>query len=267
MLQPHSFLWHYLWLGPHVLQAVLAVLLWRRGIHRQFPFFFAYLVYEASEEITLWTMDVVPLSWVSALAWWRAFFAGAAIEELLKLAVIWELLAHFVRPRPAEAKLGKRLISSTGAVLVMLAVLAAHYTPMVHWQLMLISYAHVFLMAAYIVLSGLMLVLFLFAAYRKMTWDWRALGIALGFAIVWCEHLATWSLTAHGLAAGRAYLLDFLNMGTYHVCVLIWFYYLLSPARASAAVANAPAVSKTTGDEHDGTSDWRLRWAWLLSKS
>jgi hypothetical protein len=45
MLYRHSLLWHYLWVGPQVLQLVLAALLWRRGFHKQFPFFFTYLVY------------------------------------------------------------------------------------------------------------------------------------------------------------------------------------------------------------------------------
>ncbi len=30
----------------------------------------------------------------------------------------------------------------------------------------------------------------------------------------------------------QAYLLVFLNMATYHVCVLIWFYYLLLPQKS-----------------------------------
>lgn len=32
MLQPHSFLWHYLWAGSDVLLLALAVLTWRRGL-------------------------------------------------------------------------------------------------------------------------------------------------------------------------------------------------------------------------------------------
>ena len=48
---------------------------------------------------------------------------------------------------------------------------------------------------------------------------------------MFCEHMATYSVMATGaLPYNRYYLLDFLNMATYHVCVLIWFYYLLVPA-------------------------------------
>jgi hypothetical protein len=72
----------------NVLRAVLAVLLWRRGLHKKFPAFFIYLIYRAMEQFTLWTMDVLPEPWVSAPAWWRVFFVGVVIEDFTKLAVI-----------------------------------------------------------------------------------------------------------------------------------------------------------------------------------
>jgi hypothetical protein len=171
-------------------------------------------------------MDVVPLSWVSAVAWWRAFCVGAVIEEFVKLAVIWELFSR-LKDRPPLAKSDNRLFLGTGATLVVIASLAAVHTPMVHRELMLISRTHVFVMAAYVVLSGLILFLFVFAAYRGLTLGRRSLGIGLGFGIVWCEHMATWALIASGTLIESSYLLDFLNTATYHVCVLIWFYYLL----------------------------------------
>jgi hypothetical protein len=37
---------------------------------------------------------------------------------------------------------------------------------------------------------------------------------------------------ANGGLMDKRHLLDFLNMATYHVCVLIWFYYLLVPEKS-----------------------------------
>src|SRR3984885_15892460 len=102
MLQPHSFLWHYLWLAPQILQVVLAVILWRRGIHRRFPVFFTYLVYGALEEFTLYGMDVLPS--VSAVRWWRVFCVGLVLQGFIRLAVLGELFFHLLRSRPAIAK-------------------------------------------------------------------------------------------------------------------------------------------------------------------
>jgi len=43
---------------------------------------------------------------------------------------------------------------------------------------------------------------------------------------------------ANGAVSNAArYNLDFLNMATYHVCVLIWFYYVLVPQKVVAKCA------------------------------
>ena len=44
MLQAHSLLWDYLWVGPNVFLLVLAIFIWRRGLWRQFPAFLAFAI-------------------------------------------------------------------------------------------------------------------------------------------------------------------------------------------------------------------------------
>ncbi|MGB2605282.1 MAG: hypothetical protein WBC78_16920 [Candidatus Sulfotelmatobacter sp.] len=242
MLQPHSFLWHYLWVGPHVLQAILAVVLWRRGTHKRFRFFFAYLIYEASEELTLWLLDWLP--GISAEAWWSAFCAGAVIEGLLKFAFVLELFLHLVRSRPTEAKLGKLLIGCTGAVLVALAAWAAAHAP-VAATFPLSSYGHILGQTIFMIYCGLLLFIFLFAAYYHVAWNSWSFGIAVGASTTACVHLATWAVFANIGWFAKGYLLDFLNMATYHVCVLIWCYYLLSPVHPSTATVAAVSETKT----------------------
>lgn len=235
MLQPHSLLWHYLWIAPQILQTGLAIFLWRRRLYKLFPFFFAYLAFGALEQLTLYAMDVLPS--VSSEAFWKAFWVGSIIEGTIKFGVIGELFFHLLQSRPVIAKLGSRLISGAGAAFVLMAVAAAAYTPIVHRQLLLISRAHVLLQSSYVVDCGLALFLFLFAAHFKLIWNHEAFGIALGFGIVWCEHMAAWALSANGAWLDKSYLLDFLNMATYHLCVLIWFYYLLVPQKSATTSA------------------------------
>ena len=231
MLQPHSFLWHYLWLAPHILQLALAVLMWRRGLHKLFPVFLAYLIFEASEEFTLYAMDVIPS--VSVDAFWRAFSFGLVIEGILKCGVVGELFFHLLRSGPALAKVGSRLISGAGAVLVLLATLAAALAPQDPAQYALINRAHILLQSLYIVECGLILFLFLFAAHFKLAWNPRAFGIALGFGILFSQHMGAWAVMASATWVDNGHVVDFLNMSTYHLCVLIWGYYLLFPRKSA----------------------------------
>jgi uncharacterized membrane protein len=237
MLQPHSYLWHYLWLGPQVLQVCLAVLLWRRGIHQLFPVFFSYLVFEAIEQFTLYGMDVLPS--VSTETWWFACSVGLVLEGFIRIGVMGELLFHLLRSRPAIARVGGRLITCAGAVLVLLATLAAAYAPVDSQQFAIGYRAHILQQTLYMIECGLILFLFVFTACFKLTWDRATLGIGLGRGISSSVHLGTWAVMANGGLPQSRHLLDFLNMATYHVCVLIWFYYLLVPQK----IATTSAVS------------------------
>ena len=48
-MYPHSFLWHYLWIAPHALQFVIAIIMVRRRKFREYPVFFAYTVFQIVE--------------------------------------------------------------------------------------------------------------------------------------------------------------------------------------------------------------------------
>jgi hypothetical protein len=235
MLQPHSLLWHYLWIGPNILQAVLAFLLWRRGLHRRFPVFFAYLIFGAIQECILYVMDVVPLG--SERAWWLAFTVSLVIEGTLRLAVTGELFFHQLRSRPTVAKVGGRLITSVGALLVLLATVAVAYAPVDSHQFALGYRAHLLQQTLYMIECGLILFVFAFLAAFKLSWDRANFGIGLGRGISASVHLGTWALMANAGLAQSRYLLDFLNMATYHICVLIWFYYLLVPQKSATTSA------------------------------
>jgi len=229
MLRAHSFLWHYLWAVPNILLAVFAVLAWRRRVSKQFPIFITFAIVMAVEQLTLYAADLVPS--IGPFTWWRIFWAGLLIEALVKFALIGEVFGRVFGLYPSLAKLGKLLISGVGVVLVFAAAATAAYTPKdnSYW---IVSGAHLLEQTTYIIECGLILFLILFAAYFKVQWNRFAFGIVLGLGISACVHLAAWALLANGnLAPQYRVYLDFTKMAAYHLCVLIWFYYLLVPQK------------------------------------
>ena len=227
MLQAHSLLWHYLWIGPNVLLLALAFLLWRRALHRIYPFFFAFAVVGPIGQFTLYVADMMPS--VSAEAWWRIFWADLAIGALLKFAMIAEIFGRVFDSYPAIAKLGKFLIRAVGVLSTMAAVVLAAYASN-DSQFGIIAGAHVLEQTVYLIQSGLLVFVFLFSAYFGIRMGRSTLGIAIGLAILVCVHLATWAVAANGLLPPtRRTVLDFANMITFHACVLIWLYYSLVP--------------------------------------
>jgi hypothetical protein len=228
MLQAHSLLWNYLWPAPNVLLFILGLLMWRRRLHKQYPFFFYFALLSSVEQVTVYVTDVMPS--VPPETWWRIFWVGLLVEGLLKFALIGEIFGQVFGAYASLAKLGKFLIRGVGVALVLTSALAAAYARE-DSPYGLINGAHLLEQTSYLIASGLLLFIFLFSSYFRLRPTRQIFGIMLGLAISSCVHLATWAIAANaGLPAARRIVLDFVNMGTYHVCVLIWCYYLLVPA-------------------------------------
>ncbi len=239
MLQAHSLLWHYLWVAPNILLLVLAVLIWRRKLYSQFPVFLFFAVVTAIGQLTVYAADLIKS--VSAGEFWHIVWVGLLAEALVKFALIGEIFVRVFGLYPSLARLAKLLVNGVGVALVLLATTTAAYTPKdnINW---IVSGAHILEQTIYLIECGLLLFLFVFAAYFKLRWARSAFGIAFGLGISGCVHLATWALMANGnFSAHYRIFLIFLNMLTYHVCVLIWFYYLLVPQKSVVTPAAQPS--------------------------
>jgi multidrug transporter EmrE-like cation transporter len=237
MLQAHSLLWHYLWVAPNFLLLVLAFFLWKRGVRRQFPSFFAYAILSAIGELAVYAADVLPF--VAPENFWRVDWASLILEGVLKFVLIGEIFAQVFGSYSYLAHLGKVLIRAVGVFLVLGAAVAAAYAP--KYELVrIVAGANLLEQSTYLIESGVLVFIFLFASYFHLRWSRPIFGITLGLGISACVHLATWAVFANGeLPRSEKVILVFLNMATYHVCVLIWFYYLLVPQKVATKSAVA----------------------------
>src|ERR1700689_3850479 len=98
MLQPHSLLWHYLWVAPNVLLVVLAFLMRRRGLHREFPAFFCYAIFQAGGGRAGYAIDVCPS--ISGPVYWWGYFVFLVVEVFVKFIVIGEVFPPVLRQCP-----------------------------------------------------------------------------------------------------------------------------------------------------------------------
>lgn len=232
MLQAHSFLWHYLWVAPDVLQLLLCFFLWKRRLIREFPAFFTFLLLTSVGELTLYAADLLPS--VSGLTYWRMVWAEDIVESVLKFAVIAEIFARVFGAYASVARLGKVLIQWSGATLVFAAALAAGNAPRrpVVW---IESGANLLEQSIFLIECGVLVFIFLLSFYFHLRWPRKVFGIALGLSLSACVYLATWALIINaGLPVEKRDLLVFLRGTTFHLEVLLWFYYILVPERAPA---------------------------------
>jgi hypothetical protein len=211
--------------------------MWKRRLIRQVPVFFAFAILTAVTELSEYAADVIPT--VSAATYWRAHWANLLIQGVLKFALIGEIFAHVFGSYESIARLGRLLIRALGAILVLAAGLAAAYTSQ-NSSHGIISGAWLLDQTTFIVESGLLVFIIVFSLYFHLVCDRRLFGITLGLSISSCVHLASWAILGNlGPLDPKRMILVFLNMATYHAVVLIWFYYLLVPSKATAG-ATAP---------------------------
>lgn len=232
-MQPaHSLLWHYLWVAPDVLQLLLCFFLWKRRLIREFPAFFAFLLLTSVGELTLYAADQLPS--VSGLTYWRMVWAEDIGESVLKFAVIAEIFARVFGAYASVARLGKVLIQWSGAILVFAAALAAGNAPR-RPVVGIESGANLLEQSIFLIEGGVLVFIFLLSFYFHLRWPRKVFGIALGLSLSACVYLATWALIINaGLSLEKRDLLVLLRGTTFHLEVLLWFYYMLVPERAPA---------------------------------
>jgi len=234
MLQAHSLLWHYLWIAPNLLLLLLAATLWRRGIRECLPVFWAFAVLSSLGQLAVYAADVIPT--ITPATFWKVAWASLVVDGALKFLLIGEIFEQVFGRYGSIARLGKSIIRALGAILILTATLAAALAPQ-DGRFGIVSGAYMLDQTIYLVECGFLLFIFLFASYFHLSWARPWFGITLGLSISACVHLAAWAILANGgLPDSKRVLFVFLNMATYHACVLIWFYYLLIPHSVSENV-------------------------------
>ena len=233
MLQPHSLLWHYLWVAPSAVLAVLSFVMWKRGLHRKFPAFFCYVIFEALGGGVIYAIDVSRS--LSATVYWWSYFFFLLVEILIKFAVIGEVFTHLLRHYPPLGNLARFLVSAVGTLLVFTAtVLGAYANPSLS---LLVSATRIMGRSVSVVQCGLILFLFVFAAHFHLKWERAVFGVTLGFGIIASFNLAYWALMAGWFLGDHSFFLDFLSMAIFHICALLWCYYLLVPQKVAITSA------------------------------
>jgi len=236
-MQAHSLLWHYLWLAPHAFQAAILVVMIRRRLLHDFPVFFTYTAWSATLGLVLFILD--HLSSVSPALYWQADWVEMIGSIILRFGVVWEIFAQIFKPYPAIWEVGKLVFRWAAVVLLLVGVAVAVYSPapQVPW---IISGALVIDRAISIIQCGLLLFLFLFSSYFGLSWRSYVFGIAAGLGIFATVQLIASSIWLQSSPYSPTDIFSFVKTATFHCCVLIWLFYLVTKEPARRPVAELP---------------------------
>ena len=218
---------YLLWILPQLLIAAVLFRLIRRGLQRQLPFFFSYLLCQLAQFIALFTINWLP--GVSIYCYHWVLVGTQAVLVLLKFGIIYELTRELLISHSSLPGILKPLLRWISAGLLLTAVAVSATFAASGMERVEILY-HALDFSSAIIQCGLLITLFLFTRALHISWRSSTTGIALGFGIFAAIGLTT---SAFHPAAGTypGIIVDVINMAAYQLCVMVWLGYLFLPER------------------------------------
>jgi hypothetical protein len=245
------FIWTYLWVTPHVLLALVAVVMYRSHRHRDFPVFFGYLLFEIVQFCALFAM--VRFVSVSASTYQHVDLLGRAGSIAFRFAIIQEVLEASVAHCPALRRTTTWMLKCAAVFLALLAALfiGAAYS----WNLReMIFPAYAVKHTLNIVQCGLLALVVLWYRFLRLKMPDLVIGIALGMGLV--AGLDPLLDSLKDFRSLNPQVVDLLQMGAYHVAVLIWLRF----AMVQNESISYPDVASVLGARKSVVELERLIW-------
>jgi len=224
MSEKVKVLYYALWIAHPVLQMGIAAIMLRRGLHRKFKFFFAYVLTQL-----LTFAAVFPAVWHSYSVLFYMFWSFDALGVAFGFAVIHEVFVDVFRAFHTLRDLGTVLFKWAGLVMLLVAgVVSVSNSSAMSPVIQAIITAQ---RCVRFIQVGMVLFLLFFAHYVGISRRQHSFGIALGFgsfALIELVLISSWI----GNHLGGPWM-SIVNMAAYNGSLLVWLGYVTvkTPAR------------------------------------
>jgi hypothetical protein len=220
-------------IATSLLLSGVVVFMFRRGLHRDYPFFFNYVLLQVIGEPVLAVGMMYSYSF-----YYYAYYVNLGLSILLSFAVLQEVFTDAFRPYEALRDLGVILFRWSALVVclvgVMWAITAAHNPNqgMVHETFMLAD------RSLRLMQCGLVFFLLLFSEYLGIPHRSFLFGIAVGFGFFAAVNMLVFTGASHRGILNQM-TLSHINSFAYLVSVCIWCAYTIAAAPSASKVSEA----------------------------
>jgi hypothetical protein len=245
MHEKFKILYYLLWFAHPLFQTAIAAVMLRRGLHRQFRYFFAYVVVQVLTFAVVFPTSRYSYSTCFYISWF-----STAVSVALGFQVIHEAFIDVFRPFHTLRDLGTVLFKWAGLVMLLVAGVVSVSTaasPTPPWVQAITTAQR----CVRIIQVGMVLFLLFFARYLGVSRRQHSFGIALGFgafAFVELSLVASWVGDHIGSVT-----ISLINMAAYNCALILWLGYVLtkSPAREAGSILLRPQRwEQTISDIH-----------------
>jgi hypothetical protein len=222
-----------LWISHPALELLLAgVMVWRR-LHRKFPVFFAYVVFQLANFAVLFPIH----QYGGYDLYFYTYFISATISQAIGFKVIHEIFLDVFRAYHTLKDLGTVLFKWAALVMIFAALVVAVSSP--GGQSPIVVAVFTISRCVRVIQCGLVLFLMVFSRYLAVSWKQYSFGTALGFGAFAAVELAGDALFVGGKI--RESTMGFLDTSSYSFAILLWMGYALASA-AARQKSTAPLV-------------------------
>lgn len=215
----------FIWFAAPAIQLVIAIIMVRRNLRRDYPMFFNYTIFQVVSHVLMFIL------WKSSYSlYYYGYWTNSALGIFLGFMVIRELFLQSFRPYEGLRELGEMLFSWSLLLLVLIALVSAFSSTSPEDGRLFIA-----LMTGErsirILQCGLVLFMFVFSRYLGVGTRHQIFGISLGFGLFAAvEMMALLMRNQYGLISGSAMRMSISS--SYFIAVLVWLGYTLAPVPA-----------------------------------
>jgi hypothetical protein len=223
----HAKLQLAFWIAHPALELSLAgIMVWRK-LHRTFPVFFAYVVFQLFDFAIMFPIHQSG----NYDLYFYSYWIGSGISLAIGFKVIHEIFLNVFRPYYTLKDLGTVLFKWAALVMLFAAVVVAAASPAD--QSPIVQAVTTVERCVRVIQCGLVLFLLFFSRYLGVSWRQHSFGVVLGFGAFASVELATIALYAGGQI--RSPMVALVNAATYTFAILTGVGYALQKAPARDA--------------------------------
>jgi len=207
------------WLAGPVLQITVLTFMARNELHKMFPRFFSYILFQTLKSAGLFiAYRFFPDNY------FYAYWTGNAVSVIFAIAVMDEILRHLFKKYGGVQVFGVTIFRWSCGLLLLLAILGAVSTTETSGD-RVVAVVFAFDRSLRLMQVGLFLLLMLLSRVLRDFWKQHVFGIALGFGMFASVELILISfVTLYG--SSHAATISLLKSTAYNCVTLVWIAYL-----------------------------------------
>jgi hypothetical protein len=230
---------YVLWVAAPLLQVVVLIAMFRRGLHKDYPYFFNYTILQVVSEPIFYVCHAL-----SYTAYYYAYYINIALSVLISFAVLQEVFKDAFRPYEALRDLSIILFRWSALVVLLVGVMWAINTASNPENGRLTDALLLAERSVRLMQCGLVFFLLLFSEYLGISRRSMLFGISMGFGIFAAVNmLVATGMTNHGILGENA--LRHINSFAYLTAVGIWLGYTLAAAPSPSRVAEVVVLPRS----------------------